>query len=57
MLDMVGEICNTTRCDENACNILIGKPEGKRQLADLKHVWCESVDSSGLEQDYDGGLL
>jgi hypothetical protein len=36
----------------NACNILIGKPEGKRPLAKLRRRWEESMgvcelDSSG----------
>lgn len=47
---MVGEICSTIRCSENACHILIGKPERKRHLMDFKCVCCESVDSIRLAQ-------
>jgi hypothetical protein len=41
--DVMGRACNTYGDKQNACRILVGKPEGKRQLGRLRHRWEDNI--------------
>jgi hypothetical protein len=42
----MGRACSTNREKKDVCRILVGKPEGRRQLGRLK---CRSVDNTEMD--------
>jgi hypothetical protein len=41
--DEMGGACSTDARDENAYNILVGKPEEKRPLGRCRHRWEDNI--------------
>jgi hypothetical protein len=40
----VGRVCSTHGEKRNAYRILVGKPEGKRQLARSRRRWVDNIE-------------
>jgi hypothetical protein len=39
----MGRACTTNWEKRNAYRILVGKPEGKRPLGTVRHMWVDSI--------------
>jgi hypothetical protein len=39
----MGGACSTKMEKRNACRILVGKPEGKRQVGRPKRTWMDNI--------------
>jgi hypothetical protein len=44
--------CSTNREKRNAYRILVGKPEGKRQLGRLRRRWVDNIEIDLIEIRY-----
>jgi hypothetical protein len=51
----IGRACSMNRKKRDVCRILLGKPEGKKQLGRLK---CRSVDNTKMDlRDIETGAM
>jgi hypothetical protein len=52
--DEMGGACSTNGEKTNACRILVGKPEGKRQLGRPRHRWVDNIRMELGEIEWSG---
>jgi hypothetical protein len=50
----MGRACRTNEGENNACRILLGKPEGKRPLGRPRHRWVDNIKMDLREIGWDG---
>jgi hypothetical protein len=43
----MGRVCSTNEANRNAYRILVGRPEGKRQLGKPRRRWVDNIRERG----------
>jgi hypothetical protein len=50
----MGRAYSTNGAKRNACRILVGKPEGKRQIGRTRHRWVGNIEMDLREIGWEG---